>query len=63
MIICTALPQTPQCMSSLLMQLIAASIPDSAFNHVKSGLSVKEVWKKLKQLYEGCTEMMMADLS
>jgi hypothetical protein len=44
-------------------QLITASIPDSAFNQVKLGLSMKDVWKKLKQLYEGRTEMMMTDLS
>jgi hypothetical protein len=44
-------------------QLIAVSIPDSAFNQVKSGLSTKDVWKKLKQLYEGHTEMMMTNLS
>jgi hypothetical protein len=44
-------------------QLITASIPDSTFNQVKSGLSTREVWKKLKQLYEGHTEMMMTDLS
>jgi hypothetical protein len=44
-------------------QLIAVSIPDSAFNQIKSGSSVKDVWKKLKQLYEGHTEMMMTDLS
>jgi gag-polypeptide of LTR copia-type len=44
-------------------RLVAVSIPDSAFNHVKSGLSAKEVWKKLKRLYEGRTEMMMTDLN
>jgi hypothetical protein len=44
-------------------QLIAALIPNSAFNQVKSGSSMREVWKKLKQLYKGCTEMMMTDLS
>jgi hypothetical protein len=46
-----------------MKQLIAASIPDSTFNQVKLGLSMKDVWKKLKQLYEGRTEMMMTDLS
>jgi hypothetical protein len=46
-----------------MKQLIAALIPDSTFNQVKSGLSMKDVWKKLKQLYEGCTEMMMTNLS
>jgi hypothetical protein len=46
-----------------MKQLITALIPDSTFNQVKSGLSVKDVWKKLKQLYEGHTEMMMTDLS
>jgi gag-polypeptide of LTR copia-type len=44
-------------------QLIAALIPDSAFNQVKLGSSLKEVWKKLKQLYEGCMEMMITDLN
>jgi hypothetical protein len=44
-------------------QLIAALIPDSTFNQVKLGLSTKDVWKKLKQLYEGHTEMMMTNLS
>jgi hypothetical protein len=44
-------------------QLITALIPDSIFNQVKLGLSAREVWKKLKQLYEGHTEMMMTDLS
>jgi hypothetical protein len=46
-----------------MKQLITVSIPDSTFKQVKLGLSTKEVWKKLKQLYEGCTKMMMTDLS
>jgi hypothetical protein len=46
-----------------MKQLITVSIPDSTFNQVKLGSSAKDVWKKLKQLYEGHTEMMMTDLS
>jgi hypothetical protein len=46
-----------------MKQLIAVLIPDSAFNQVKSGSSTQEVWRKLKQLYEGCTEMMITDLN
>jgi hypothetical protein len=46
-----------------IKQLITASIPDSTFNQVKLGSSVKDFWKKLKQLYEGCTKMMMTNLS
>jgi hypothetical protein len=46
----------------IVKQLIAATIPNTIFNHIKGGAHTKTVWDRLKNLYEDCTHMMVVDL-
>ena len=43
-------------------QAIAASVPDSIFNHIKGSTRAKDVWDALKKLFEGRTQMIVVDL-
>jgi hypothetical protein len=43
-------------------QAIAASVPDSIFNRIKSSTCAKDVWDALKALFEGCMQMIIVDL-
>jgi hypothetical protein len=43
-------------------QAIAASVPDSIFNHIKGSTRTKDVWDALKALFEGRTQMIVVDL-
>ena len=43
-------------------QAIAASVPDSIFNHIKSKTRAKDVWDALKALFEGRSQMIVVDL-
>jgi hypothetical protein len=47
---------------AVVKQLIAASVPDTVFNHIKMGTTVKDVWDVLKKLYEGHTMLILIDL-
>ena len=48
---------------AVVKQLIAASVPDSVFNSIKSGRTAKDVWDALKRLFEGRTSLITVDLS
>ena len=43
-------------------QAIAASVPDSFFNHVKTKMRAKDVWDALKDLFKGRSQMIVMDL-
>ena len=43
-------------------QAIAASVPDSVFNRIKTGTRAKDVWDALRALYEGRSQMVIVDL-
>ena len=43
-------------------QAIAASVPDSIFNRVKTKTRAKDVWDALKDLFEGRSQMVVVDL-
>ena len=47
---------------SVVKQLIAASVPNSVFNSIKTGITAKDVWDELKKLYEGRTTLILVDL-
>src|ERR1700677_3082778 len=47
---------------AVVKQLIAASVPDTVFNSIKTGTTAKDVWDALKKLYEGCTMLITIDL-
>lgn len=48
---------------AVVKQLIAASVPDSVFNSIKSGTTAKDVWYALKRLFERRTLLITVDLS
>jgi|SRR6266850_7617487 len=45
------------------MQVIAALVPNSIFTNIKGHNTAKDVWDTLKALYEGCTTMVLVNLS
>jgi transposase InsO family protein len=47
---------------AVVKQLIAASVPDTVFNRIKTGTTAKDVWDALKKLYEGRTMLILIDL-
>jgi gag-polypeptide of LTR copia-type len=47
---------------AVLMNLIALSIPDSAFNRIKDKSNAKEAWKALKDLHEKRLPMVAIEL-
>ena len=46
----------------IVKQLIGTSVPDTIFNSIKTGATVKNMWDELKRLYEGCTTLILVDL-
>jgi hypothetical protein len=48
--------------ASVVKQLIAASVPDTVFNRIKTGTTAKDVWDALKKLYEGHMMLILIDL-
>ena len=44
-----------------LKQLIASSLPDTIFSHIKHKLTTKVVWDKLKKSYKGQSTMVRVD--
>jgi gag-polypeptide of LTR copia-type len=42
--------------------MIGNSIPDSAFNKIKSHSAVKDIYDTLKQVYEDCSSALVTDL-
>ena len=47
---------------ALVRQLIVASMSDSVFNRIKSGINAKSVWDDLKKIFEGRTRSLLIDL-
>jgi hypothetical protein len=47
---------------AVVKQLIAASVPDTIFNRIKTGTTAKDVWDALKKLYKGRTMLILIDL-
>jgi len=46
----------------LVNQIFGATIPDSVFTQIKTTYEPKDVWAKLKELYEGKSRSMLLDL-
>jgi gag-polypeptide of LTR copia-type len=46
----------------MIRTMIGNSIPDSAFNKIKSYSAVKDIYNTLKQVYEDCSSALVADL-
>jgi transposase InsO family protein len=43
-------------------QLIAASVPDTAFNQIKTQTNAKDVWSELRKLFEARTKVLLMEL-
>ena len=47
---------------AMVKQLVAGSVPDMVFSQIKAGLKAKEVWDRLRMLYEGRSKLILVDL-
>ena len=56
-------PEQRWAMDKITVNLIfTTTIPDLVFNQIKSSYEPKDVWEKLKKLFEGKSRSMMVDL-